>query len=995
MMRPARDHSGTWRLRPVMLLATLIAAPIVVLVTASVAVGRPAAHMQMKLAATAAVPARADSLRDPALRTGTLPNGLRYYVRANAMPAGRAELRLVVNAGSILEEDDQQGMAHFLEHMAFNGTRHFPHQSLVDFIEGSGMRFGADLNASTSFDETVYMLTVPTDDPSFLAQGLTVIEDWASGGILIDSAEVVAERGVVMGEWRSRLSDTTSQKIQRHQREVLFGAGSRYLDRSPIGLTKLLETATREPIARFYHDWYRPDLMAVVVVGDIDPSAIEHEIRKRFGKIAPREKPRARPASRVAVAANGIVDVQRAQIVPSVQVLWPVPEPEGELHSRAEQRLTEQLLLQSLQQRFLRMRELESRPFVVVDIQRGAIARPLDLIGFRMIAWPDSLERSLATAVAEVERVAQHGIPPEALERDKAELLSQLEHAAASGAARSSRAYADEYAEHYLTGKGDLLSPEQELTLAREILPSITPEQMARAARFWRSARGRKVMFTLPELAHTQSPTRASVQAIFDSVAGDKLAAPEVRTFAEGPLLEKPPVPGRVMQTRTDTAAGITEWTLSSGARVIFKPTQNDPDELELRAWSPGGFSRVPDSLFFTSGRMVARMMTEAAGLGSHDRDDLTAQLATSGVRDFKVDIGYGDESIDLAGSPRDLELLFQMLYLQFTAPRLDSASLEAWKNYAKYEGRSFSIFDQLAQTFARGNPRLMPVSTQLADLANLDEAMAVYRDRFGNAGDFTFTIVGAASAEQVKPLVERYLASLPATSDRETPKDLGVRPFLMRVVNNVKPFDVPKASTLLVFDGELPTAEPGAYLAEREQLATLTGVLNRRLRVRLREELGATYGVMAMDRTYPLSKEHYQLLFAFDAAPERMRAMQREMKSILDAVRDSGATEAELVRAAAVQRRSLEVELQDNDYWMQRIGLFDRLGIPLDRIPKPYGSEKLSPGALQAAATRYLPRDVYIQVTAMPQDSTLGSRAAKDTVSTTPSEGGTRGIAP
>jgi len=979
-MHPTCGRTAARRLRPVALLAVSIA----VVGTASVAVGSPAASVGTTRAAAPVATAPADSLRDPALRTGTLPNGLRYYVRRNAMPADRAELRLVVNAGSILEDDDERGMAHFLEHMAFNGTRHFPHQSLVDFIEGSGMRFGADLNAYTSFDETVFMLTVPTDEPRFLAQGLTVIEDWASGGILIDSAEVVAERGVVLGEWRTRLPDTTSQRIQKHQNEVLFGAGARYLDREPIGLTKLLETATRGPIARFYKDWYRPDLMAVIVVGDIDAAAIEREIIQRFGKIPAVKHPRARPASTVPVVADGVVDVQRAPAVPSVEALWPVPAPAGALRARVERRLTEQLLLQSLQQRFLRMRELESRPFGFADVERGAIARPLDLIGVRMVAWPDSLERSLATAVAEIERIAQHGIPRETLEREKAELLAQLEHAAASEAARSSRAYADEYAQHYLTGNGELLSPEQELAMARAVLPSLTSERVAQAARFWRSARGRKVMFTLPELADTRPPTRASVAAIFDSVAHAKLAAPESRTVAQGPLLEKPPVPGRVTKETTHTAAGITEWTLSNGARVLFKPSHNDPDELLLKAWSPGGFSRVPDSLFFSPGRMVARMMTEAAGLGSHDHDDLTAQLATSGVRDFKVDIGYGDESISLDGSPSELELLFQMLYLQFTAPRLDSAALAGWKNYARYEGRPFSMFDQLAQTFARGNPRLLPVSTQLADLAKLDEAMAVYRNRFGNAGDFTFIIVGAATAQQVKPLVERYLASLPATSERETPKDLGVRPFLQRVVNTVRPYDIPKASTMLLFDGELPTAEPGAYLAEREQLATLTEVLNRRLRERLREELGGTYSVTAMDRTYPLTKEHYQLLFSFDAAPERMRAMQREMKSILDAVRDSGATEAELTRATEIQRRLLEAQLQDNSYWLQRIELFNRLGLPLDRIVSPYGSERLTPQALQAAATRYMPRDVYIQVTAMPSDSTLytkAEKAEKDTV--------------
>ncbi len=921
----------------------------------------------------------ADTLRDPALRTGTLANGLRYYVRANAMPAGRAELRLVVNAGSVLEDDDQQGMAHFLEHMAFNGTRHFPHQSLTDFVESSGMRFGADLNAYTSYDETVYMLTVPTDEPRFLEQGLTVLEDWASGGVTLDSAEIVAERGVVMGEWRSRLPDTTSQKLQAHQREVLLGAGSRYLERLPIGDTAQIESAHREPVERFYRDWYRPDLMAVVVVGDINAEAIERELVKRFGKITEPAKHRARPAPSVVVAADGIVDVQRGPILPSVQVFWPVTETKGEARARVEQQLVEQLLLKSLQERFLRMRELESRPFIAANVQRGSVARPLDVAGIRLIAWPDSLERALAVGVAEIERVAQHGIPESELERKKTALLVQLEHAAASATARPSKAYAAEYVRHYLTGHGVLLSAQQELALARELLPSITPERMAKAARFWRSARGRKVMFTLPQLAHTRPPTRESVEAIFDSVASTKLAAPEVRSLAEGPLLEKPPVPGRVMKETMHTAAGITEWTLSNGARVIFKPTQNDPDELELRAWSPGGFSRVPDSLFFTTGRMVARMMTEAAGLGSHDRGDLTAQFATSGVRKFEVDIGYGDESIDLAGSPRDLELLFQMLYLQFTAPRLDSAALQAWKNYAKYEGRSFSIFDQLAQIFARGNPRLLPVSTGLAELANLDEAMAVYRDRFGNAGDFTFTIVGAATAEQVRPLVERYLASLPATNERETPRDPGVRPFLVKMVKNMRPFDIPKASTLLVFDGELPAADSGVYLTERQHLSTLATVLTRRLRTRLREELGATYSVAVLGRTYPLPKEHYQLLINFDTAPERMRDMQREMKSILDAVRDSGATEAELVRAASIQRRQLEVELQDNDYWMQRIQLFDRLGIPLDRIPTPYGEEQLTPTELRTAATRYMPRKVFIKLTAMPQDTTLYSEAAKD----------------
>ena len=911
------------------------------------------------------------TVHDSALRMGTLPNGLRYYVRHNASPAGRAELRLVVNAGSMQEDDDQRGMAHFLEHMAFNGTTHFPAQSLIDFVEESGMRFGADLNAYTSFDETVYMLTVPTDETRFLEQGLTVLEDWASGGILIDSAEVVAERGVVLGEWRSGLPDTTSQKIQRHQREMLFGKGSRYLERIPIGLPAGLAAATREPIARFYRDWYRPELMAVVVVGDIDPGAIEAEIRRRFGAIPETESPRARPAPRMPASDETLVDVHRGPVTPSVQVLWPTPPLPAEPRALLERQLVEQLLLRRLEERLFRMRELESCPFVLVNLQRGAIARPLEVLGFQIIAWPDSLERGLATVLAEIERLAQHGIPAPVLEREKSALLAQLEHRAAAAAARSSKSISEEYARHYLTGEGALMRPSQELALARDLLPTLTPARVAGAARFWREAAGRKVLVQLPEFTHMRPPTRGSVLAIFDSVATLTLSPLDAGTVAEGPLLATPPAPGRTVGETHHAASGITEWTLSNGARVLFKPSGNDPDDLLLRAWSPGGFSRVPDSLFFGSGRMVARMMTETSRLGSHERDIRVPRLATSGVRELEVDIGFGDESISLRGSPRRLESLFQTLHRQFTEPGLDSAALAAWKNYAKYQGRPFSIFDQLAQTFARGNPRLMPVSTQLADLARLDEAMAVYRDRFGNAGDFTFTIVGAATAAQVKPLVERYLASLPATAERETAKDVEVRPFLMRVVETTRPYDVPKASTLLVFDG-LISADPAVYLSERDLLATLTGVLTRRLRERLREELGATYGVAVMDRSYPLPKEHYQVLISFDAAPDRMRSLKRELSAILDAVRDSGATDVELARAETAQRRHLETLLQDNEYWMERIGLFARLGISFDRIVDPYEAGAVTPAELAEAARRFLPDDVYIQITAMPSETLM-----------------------
>jgi zinc protease len=913
--------------------------------------------------------------RDPALAMGTLQNGMRYYLRRNTSPTHRVELRLAVNAGSLLEDDDQRGFAHFLEHMAFNGTTHFPHTSLVDFLETSGMRFGADLNAFTSPDETVYMLTLPSDDRAILAKGLDVLQDWAGGGITIDSAEVVAERGVIMGEWRMRsLLDSVSAKVQAHYDTVLYG-GTRYLARTPIGDTTLIEHAEAGPIKRFYHDWYRPDLMAVVVVGDFDPAAMAREIRRRFGGIGAPRAPRAKPADSVVARAAPAIDVYRGPVLPRVEALWPAPAEPSDPRAAVRQRLVQELLTQELDERLLRIREHPSRPFITADLERGRLVRPIDLVGFELIAWPDSLERGLATVVGEIERVARNGIPAPALAHRKAVLLAHLEHAAASEAARSSAAYADAYVQHYLTGEGSLLSAQQELALAREILPTLTPRVLAEAARFWRERAGMRVFVALPEFAHVRPPTRETILALFDSVARAPLAPDGKATIAEAPLMPTLPRSGKIVREAHDAQAGITEWTLSNGARVIVKPTPNDPDEVLLKAWSPGGFSAMPDSLFFTPGRMLARVMTDVGGVGSTRHDALADKLATTGVGKMNVNIGFADEAIDLAGSPRALETLFQLLHLQFTAPMLDSAALAGWQSLAKYQGTGFSIDDQLNQFLARGNPRLQPVSTGIAELATLAQLQAVHHDRFGNAGDFTFVLVGAITPAEVRPLVERYLASLPSTGQHETATGEEVKPFEHRVNSILPRMPVPKAVTFLVFDGPFPSA-PADYLRERQRLGALTTVLQDRLRVRLREELAGTYSPFVQSETLALPDEHYRVLIAFDAAPERMHQLNLALMKLLDTVRTKGVTAAEAARAATIQRRQLETQLQSNAYWMNAIVQYHRLGISLDEIPTPYPERSVTPAELQAAAQRYLPDEVFLHATMMPEDSTSYGKA-------------------
>jgi zinc protease len=408
------------------------------------------------------------------------------------------------------------------------------------------------------------------------------------------------------------------------------------------------------------------------------------------------------------------------------------------------------------------------------------------------------------------------------------------------------------------------------------------------------------------------------------------------------------------------------------------KPSSNDPDQLLMRAWSPGGFSVTPDSLFFTPGRMVAKMMTDAAGLGARDHDALQDQFATTGVRHLAVHIGFADESIDLDGSPKSLETLFQTLYLQFTAPKLDTAAVHSWASLAKWRGAGFSFDNQLDQIFARGEPRLLPVSTQLAELVSVNDAMAVYHDRFGNAADFTFTLVGAVTPEQVRPLVERYLASLPSTGKHERAKPLDVAPFQRQIERTSRALELPKSQTVLVFDGVLPT-DPARYLGARRAIGALATVLQDRVRIRLREELGGTYSPAVVPRTYELpddstSSEHYRVLIEFDSAPERMRSLFHEVQFILDSLRANGATTDELARAATIRRRQLETALQDDRYWLEAIGLYHRLGISLDSIPRSYEPTPLTPAELRDAARRYLPADVFIHLTAVPRDATVGS---------------------
>ncbi|HKP75206.1 MAG TPA: pitrilysin family protein, partial [Longimicrobiaceae bacterium] len=524
-------------------------------------------------AATLAGPAAAQSApadtlpRDTSVVIGRLPNGLTYYVRRNAEPPHRAELRLVVNVGSVLEDDDQRGLAHVVEHMAFNGTRRFAAHQIVDFLESVGMRFGPDVNAYTSFDETVYMLSLPTDTAGVLDRGLDILEDWATG-IAFDTAEVRKERGVVIEEWR--LGRGAGARIRDKQFPVLF-AGSRYAERLPIGTPETVLNAPVEAITRFYHDWYRPDLMSVVAVGDFDPRRVEAMIRERFGRIPAAANPRPRPTYTVPPwdSTRFSVVTDREATGSSVDLVRAVPSRLRRTPAAYREGIVESLYGFMLDQRLSDITQRPDAPFLNVSTFRGSLLRGLDAYYLSAHVPDGRMDAGVAALLTEARRAAAAGFTAPELARSKAELFRQWEQIYAERSKETSADFAGRYVGHYLYG-GALLSTTAEFALNRDLIPTVTLAQVDSVARTALGPTNRAVLVTAPDTVPV--PAEARLAAITDSVARSRVAA-YADTTSSAPLLARRPAPGRVVSTRRIAEIGVTEWRLGNGARVVLKPT--------------------------------------------------------------------------------------------------------------------------------------------------------------------------------------------------------------------------------------------------------------------------------------------------------------------------------------------------------------------------------------------------------------------------------------
>ena len=903
---------------------------------------------------------------DPEVLVGALPNGLRFYVRPNGKPARQAELRLVVKAGSVLEDDDQRGLAHFVEHMQFEGTKHFPGQGINGFLGSLGLSIGADANAATSFDETQYTLRVPTDVPGVLDRALTILEDWAVGATF-DPSGIERQRAIVLAEWRMNLGadERTADKVRRVQLE-----GSRYADRSPIGNPDGIEHAQREQLTRFYRDWYRPDLMAVIVVGDVDRAAVARMIAQHFLSLSNPSPERPRPAfdvpehqgTRYAV----VTDKETTATAAMISTLRPARN-QGSVGGYREI-LLDQLFGAMFSARLEELGQREKPPFLNAAADRSLFPAPRtrDQAVVQALVSNDGVTQGLDALATELERVRRFGFTATEFDRAKQANMAGSERVVTQGPDRESSSRANEYTRNFLEGEA-LPTIWQELAFHRRFFPGITLSEVNALADDWFPVRNRLVVVSAPEAVGVVRPVEAQLAAVVRT-ASEKRLEPYVDAGAAQTLMDALPTPGRVVKTELRAGAGITEWTLSNGATVVLKPTTLKADQILFRAVAPGGTSLASDDEFIYA--RVADEVIAAGGAGRFNAVALDKVLAgkSVGVRPFIHEINEGMRG---GATPRDLETMFQLVYLRFTQPRADPTAFAAMRSQAlallaNQTASPDVVFNQaVAAALNADSPRRQPETPAIVERWNLEKSLAFYQARFADASHFTFVFVGSFTPESIKPLVETYIASLPATHANETWRDLGIAPPRGVIEKTIEKGIAPKSEVAIVFAGPFVYDD-----ANNLALQTVTLLLQSRLSDAIREELGGTYNIAVNSEAAKNPRPQYRVRIDWTCDPARTAGLVQRVMEEVSFVRKTRLSPEQVSRVGSILMRDAERGSRDNEYLLAQISRRYDDGDAANvgtAVHSPQQISELNGAAIQLAAQRYLDTENYLRVTLVP----------------------------
>jgi len=853
---------------------------------------------------------------DPDVRIGKLDNGLVYYIRYNKKPEKRVELRLAVNAGSILENDDQQGLAHFMEHMNFNGTKTFPHNELIDFLQKTGVRFGADINAYTSFDETVYMLQLPTDDSILLNKGYQVMEDW-SHNALLDDKEIDKERGVIVEEWRMGLG--AQDRMMKKFFPVIF-RGSVYATRIPIGKVDIIQNFKHDVLRDFYHDWYRPDLQAIIVVGDIDPAKAEAQIRAHFSGIKnpPSEKPRTEfdiPDNKDPLIA---VTTDKEATENYILMFYKHPLKKEKTLGDFKDKMTAQLFTGMLNNRFNEISQKPESPYVFAGADYGQfLARNKDAYMVNAMSKENQIEKSLDVLLAENERVKRFGFTKTEFERQKEEMLSQYEQAAKEFDKTESMNLTNDYVNNFLTGD-PVPGARKAYKYVKNLLPEIKLEDINALAKEFVTDENMALVVMAPDKSGVGVPTEADILKIISSSRSANLE-PYIDKFREQPLVTVELEGSKVISTKENTELGFTELKLANGVTVALKPTHFKNDEILLSAYCLGGNSVVPDADFMSAN--YATQVIDMSGAGDFDNVELQKKLKgkTLEIHPYLDDVKEGFRG---NSTPKDIETLMQLVYLYFKAPRKDTTAFQAFmsqqENQLKFMKSSpmMSFYDTLYKSAYPGYKRMVifPTPEQLQQV-NLDRLYKIYTDRFANAREFKFFLTGNFSIDTITPLVTKYLGSLPSLDRTEAWVDVSPK-FPSGVVNNT------------LYKGTDPQGMVGIVMSEPFdynprnllELNMLKEIIAIKLIEVIREKMSGVYSPMVMVNPEHYPKQRFQLMVMFGCSPKNADKLTRAVFGEIKKIRANGPTETDLNKAKETLIRTRETDLEKNDFWQGKI---------------------------------------------------------------------------
>ena len=915
--------------------------------------------------APAAAPALTDPLPlDPSLRTGTLPNGLRYFIRANARPASRVSMRLAVNVGSIHEDEDQRGLAHFLEHMAFNGTRNFKPGELITFLESTGARFGPHVNAYTSFDETVYMLDVPTDRDGIVDRAMLVLHDFA-GGMLLLPEEIDKERGVVLEEWRGRLG--AGSRLTDQQLPVLL-QGSRYADRLPIGLPDVLTGFSHQRLRDFYERWYRPDQMALAIVGDVEVDEVERLVRARFADLVRPDRPVETVAREVPAHRETLYTVATDPEAQgwTVSMVYKHPIESEETVGDYRRSLMRQLVFQMLN---LRLRDIASQPdapFLGAEAGADALGREVSLFQIGAAVPEGQLAPGLEALVREARRMDQFGFTEAELDRASRGLLASYERAYNERATQESPGLAMELVRHFLQGE-PVPGIEYEYRLAAEFLPRVTLDDVAALARELVRDDNRVVVAVAPEKAGVEAPTDERLRA-----ALDRAAAAPIEAYSDGTagrtLVAEAPVPGTVTARRDVPEIGVTVLTLSNGAEVWLKPTDFKADQVLFTSYARGGHSLAGEADFLEASLVTALVGT--GGLGGFTPVDLTRVLSGQ-IAQASPTVSAFTHGITGSSTPRDLETALQLQYLAFTAPNLTSEALDLLKRRFtgllenQRENPRFVFSEQVQLVNSSGHYTARAPTVEGIARLDLEVMQRFYRGRFSNARDFTWFIVGAFTVQDVTPLVTQWIGGLPASDTAPSAHaELAIRFPADTVTEEVRKGREPASQTVMSFFADARLDE-----LEMHRARTVASLLTIRLRDILREELGGTYGVSVNYNNLLPQPGYGSITVTFGSAPENVAKLSAAVLEEIARLRKTGPDAADIARVQELERRELETSLRQNQYWLNSLQTVHLLGWdPVGIARRGDRIEKITTELLHDAIRAYLPLDRYTRVTLLPE---------------------------